>query len=306
VRILVVNPFAGTEFYGRENIARIARPDTEFDMVDISEAYPLPNNQWLYFRHMCTDGTLEKAMGAEDQGYHAVFISCNLDIGLYEARQLLDIPVTATLESAALVAHMMGAAYSLVTQLLDIPVTATLESAALVAHMMGAAYSLVTVDRQNGNIQKMLLEQYGLDKHFVSQRPFGIDASDLYVERTAPADIVASVVEAARACVEQDGAEVVIPGCTLAGSVLTHEVADIESVIGAPVVDGMVTGFKLAEMMADLHRAGWPVVSRRGFFEKPPLSDMKALRGFLDRPLLGGWARANTPDTRDELERDHA
>ena len=277
MRILVVNPFAGTEFYGRENIARIARPDTEFDMVDISEAYPLPNNQWLYFRHMCTDGTLEKAMGAEDQGYHAVFISCNLDIGLYEARQLLDIPVTATLESAALVAHMMG-----------------------------AAYSLVTVDRQNGNIQKMLLEQYGLDKHFVSQRPFGIDASDLYVERTAPADIVASVVEAARACVEQDGAEVVIPGCTLAGSVLSHEVADIESVIGAPVVDGMVTGFKLAEMMADLHRAGWPVVSRRGFFEKPPLSDMKALRGFLDRPLLGGWARANTPDTRDELERDHA
>ncbi len=277
VRILVVNPFAGTEFYGRENIARIARPDTEFDMVDISEAYPLPNNQWLYFRHMCTDGTLEKAMGAEDQGYHAVFISCNLDIGLYEARQLLDIPVTATLESAALVAHMMG-----------------------------AAYSLVTVDRQNGNIQKMLLEQYGLDKHFVSQRPFGIDASDLYVDRTAPADIVSSVVEAARACVEQDGAEVVIPGCTLAGSVLTHEVADIESVIGAPVVDGMVTGFKLAEMMADLHRAGWPVVSRRGFFEKPPLSDMKALRGFLDRPLLGGWARANTPDTRDELERDHA
>lgn len=277
VRILVVNPFAGTEFYGRENIARIARPDTEFDIVDISEAYPLPNNQWLYFRHMCTDGTLEKAMWAEDQGYHAVFISCNLDIGLYEARQLLDIPVTATLESAALVAHMMG-----------------------------AAYSLVTVDRQNGNIQKMLLERYGLDQHLVSQRPFGIDASDLYVDRTAPADIVSSVVEAARACVEQDGAEVVIPGCTLAGSVLTHEVADIESVIGAPVVDGMVTGFKLAEMMADLHQAGWPVVSRRGFFEKPPLSDMKALRGFLDRPLLGGWARANTPDTRDELERDHA
>lgn len=277
MRILVVNPFAGTEFYGRENIARIARPDTEFDIVDISEAYPLPNNQWLYFRHMCTDGTLEKAMWAEDQGYHAVFISCNLDIGLYEARQLLDIPVTATLESAALVAHMMG-----------------------------AAYSLVTVDRQNGSIQKMLLERYGLDQHLVSQRPFGIDASDLYVDRTAPADIVSSVVEAARACVEQDGAEVVIPGCTLAGSVLTHEVADIESVIGAPVVDGMVTGFKLAEMMADLHQAGWPVVSRRGFFEKPPLSDMKALRGFLDRPLLGGWARANTPDTRDELERDHA
>ena len=54
-------------------------------------------------------------MWAERQGYDAVFISCNLVIGLYEARQLVDIPVTATLESAALTAHMMGAAYSLVT-----------------------------------------------------------------------------------------------------------------------------------------------------------------------------------------------
>ena len=108
MRILVVNPFGDTEFYGKENLARIARPDTQFDMVNIADMYPLRNNQWLYFRYMCTDGTLEKVMWAEQNGYDAVFISCNLDIGLYEARQLVDIPVTATLESAALTAHMMG------------------------------------------------------------------------------------------------------------------------------------------------------------------------------------------------------
>jgi allantoin racemase len=226
----------------------------------------LQNNQWLYFRYMCTDGTLEKAMQAEEQGYDAVFISCNLDIGLYEARQLVDIPVTATLESAALIAHMMG-----------------------------ASYSLVTVDHQNGNIQKMLLDRYGLSQHFVSQRPFGIDANDLYVDKTPPARIVQSVVETARTCVEEDGAEVIIPGCTLAGSVLTHEVEDVESLIGAPVLDGMVTGFKMAEMMADLHRSGLPVVSRRGFFEKPPRADMVSLREFLDRPLLGGWSQDEEP-----------
>ena len=45
-------------------------------------------------------------MRAEKQGYDAVFISCNLNIGLYETRQLVDILVTAILESAALVAHM--------------------------------------------------------------------------------------------------------------------------------------------------------------------------------------------------------
>ena len=154
MKILVVNPFGDTEFYGHENLARIARPDTEFDVVDIGDMYPLRNNQWLYFRYMCTDGTLETVMRAEKQGYDAVFISCNLDIGLYEARQLVDIPVTATLESAALVAHMMG-----------------------------ATYSLVTVDYQNGKIQESLVRTYGLHEHFASQRPFDIDANDLYLDK---------------------------------------------------------------------------------------------------------------------------
>ena len=191
MRILVVNPFGDTEFYGAENLARIARAGTEFDVVNIADAYPLRNNQWLYFRYMCTDGTLEKVMWAEKQGYDAVFISCNLDIGLHEARQLVDIPVTATLESAALVSNMMG-----------------------------AGYSLVTVDHQNGKIQEMLLNTYGLHDHFVSQRPFDIDANDLYPDRTPPGEVIEAVVGAARVCVEQDGADVVIPACTLAGSIL--------------------------------------------------------------------------------------
>ena len=261
MRILVINPFGDTEFYGRENLARIARPDTTFDMVNIAEMYPLRNNQWLYFRYMCTDGTLEKVLWAEQEGYDAVFISCNLDIGLYEARQLVDIPVTATLESAALTAHMMG-----------------------------AAYSLVTVDFQKGNIQKMMLETYGLAGKFVSQRPFNIDANDLYPDKTTPSQVIEAVVDAATKCVKGDGAEVIIPGCTLAGSVLTHDVPNAESVIGAPVLDGMLTGFKMAEMMADLRKHGVPTVSRRGYFEKPPVSDVQTLRKFMGRKMMGGWA----------------
>ena len=254
MRILVVNPFGGTELYGEENLARVARSDTDFDVVNIADMYPLRNNQWLYFKYVCTDGTLEKVMWAEKQGYDAVFISCNLDIGLYEARQLVDIPVTATLESAALTAHMMG-----------------------------AGYSLVTVDHQNGRIQESMLSTYGLHDHFVSQRPFDIDANDLYPDRTPSGEMIEAVVSIARACVEEDGAEVVIPGCTLAGSVLTHDVDDAEAAIGAPVLDGMLTGFKMAEMLADLSAAGVPTVSRRGWFEKPPEKDFAARRSFMGR-----------------------
>ena len=250
MKILVVNPFAGTEFRGRDNLERIKRPDTEFDMVNIEEYYPLKNNQFLYFRYKCTDGTLERVMQAEKEGYDAVFISCNLDIGLYEARSLVNIPVTATLESAALTAYTMG-----------------------------TRFSLVTVDEQNGRIQRMMLRQYGLEGKLSSLRPIGIDANDLYPDKTSEEEVIERAVEVSRQCVTEDGAEVIIPGCTLIGSVLTHAVDRQDETIGAPVLDGMVTGFKMAEMMVDLQqRAGIPPVSRAGFFCFPPRSDLDTLR----------------------------
>ena len=47
MRILVVNPFGDTESHGVDNLGRIARPGTEFDVVNIADVYPLRNNQWL-------------------------------------------------------------------------------------------------------------------------------------------------------------------------------------------------------------------------------------------------------------------
>jgi len=255
-KILVVNPFGGTEFYGRANLERIKRPDTQFDMVNIADVYPLTNNQWLYFKYACTDGTVDRIVQAEKEGYDAVCISCNLDIGLYEARQLVNIPVTATLESAALTAHMMG-----------------------------WRYALLSVDDQNGKIQEMMLENYGLASHYVGHRAIGIDANDLYPDKTPAEKVRESALAAGRFCVEQYGAEVLIAGCTLVGSVLTHTRPDPVEVLGVPVLDGMITGFKMAEMMADIRAGGFPIVSRKGFFERPPFEDYAKLRTFLKKPL---------------------
>ena len=78
MRICVINPFAGTEHFGRENLQAIASPGTEFDMLDIGNRYPLKNNQWLYFKYSCTAPTIDKAIEAERSGYDAIMISCNL------------------------------------------------------------------------------------------------------------------------------------------------------------------------------------------------------------------------------------
>lgn len=251
MRIAVVNPFAGGEAEGRQNIDLIKEPDTEYDIFNIAKDYPLKNNQWLYFKHACTGPTLEKVMRAEAEGYDAVFVSCQLDIGLYEARTLVDIPVTATLESAALLCHMMG-----------------------------KHFTLLSVDYQNGEIQRSLLKLYGLDAALKSIIPINIDANDLYPGRTSHEQIIDRVVEATNRA-HDEGAEMVIPGCTLFGSILTHQRKAVGAMLPLPVVDGMSAGFKLAEMRARLNLAGvLGPVSRVGYFTKPPQDQFGILRDF--------------------------
>ena len=256
MRICVINPFAGTEYYGEQNLQAVAAPGTEFEFVNLGDRYPLTNNQWLYFKHSCTAATIDRAIEAERQGFDAVMISCNLDIGLYECRQMCTIPVTATLESAALTAHMMS-----------------------------RRFCLLCVDDQNGQIQKMLIEQYQLAAGLVAVRHFGIDANDLYLDRTPADKNRQKVIAAARQCIEQDGAELIICGCTLAGCILTHLADEGDTRLKAPIIDGMLTAFKLAEMMAALQSAGMPPVSRLGVYEQPPLADLEKLRNSQNQPM---------------------
>jgi Asp/Glu/hydantoin racemase len=254
MRILIINPFAGGEAEANENIDLIKEPDTEYDIVNISDGYPLKNNQWLYFKHACTGPTLDKVEWAEAQGYDAVFISCQLDIGLYEARTLVDIPVTGTLESAALLCATMG-----------------------------KHFTLLSVDYQNGEIQRSLLKLYGLDTNLKSIIPIDIDANDLYPGKTSHETIIERVMSGTRRALDE-GAEMVIPGCTLFGSILTHQRAVAGLNLPLPVVDGMSAGFKLAEMRARLNAAGvLPAVSRVGYFMKPPADQMKILKDFKSR-----------------------
>lgn len=254
MRIAVINPFAGGEAEASENLDLIKESDTEYNIFNIAEDYPLKNNQWLYFKHACTDPTLEKVMWAEAEGYDAAFVSCQLDIGLYEARTLVDIPVTGTLESAALLCHMMG-----------------------------KHFTLLSVDYQNGEIQRSLLKLYGLDSALKSIIPIHINANDLYPGCTSHETIMERVLEAAREA-HAGGAEMVIPGCTLFGSILTHQRKVVGEELPIPVVDGMSAGFKLAEMRARLNLCGvLGPVSRAGYFMRPPQDQFQLLRDFRKR-----------------------
>lgn len=254
MRIFVLSPFGAREPYGEENLRKVARPDTEFTFESLHEVFPLPYNTYRYNTLKCTDAAVERIIKAEQEGYDAAVISCMYDPGLFEARAVVDIPVTGTFESAGMLCMMMG-----------------------------ERFSVVNPDAVVNSAIRRLADAYGFTPRLASMRHINIVANKLYPEETPTEEVLRRLEKVGRQCVEEDGAEVIIPGCTIIGALYSHGFKkDPVEVIGAPVLDPMIIAFKMAEMMVDLRqKAGYPAVSRTGMWKKQPDDEFRDLRSWL-------------------------
>ena len=95
MKILVVAPFGRIEPGMKENLANRARAGTHVDVECLEEVFPLPYNTYQYNLSKCVDGTVERAIRAEAEGYDAFVISGMIDPGLIQTRGTVDIPVVA-------------------------------------------------------------------------------------------------------------------------------------------------------------------------------------------------------------------
>ena len=77
-------------------------------------------------------------------------------------------------------------------------------------------------------------------------------------------------------CVEEDGAEAILMGCTLQSCPLT--VTGVDDSLGAPIIDPVLVGVKFTEFMVEAKRVGLPILSRFGTWRKPPADEVKSLR----------------------------
>lgn len=251
MKILVLAPFGAVEPNAEQNLIARARPGTKVLVECLEDVFPLPYNTYQYNMTKVIDGTVERAIRAEAEGFDAIVISCMLDPGLIQARGVVDIPVVGTLEATAHVASMMGNRFALINA--DATVCAQMER---------------------------LLTFYGLRDKVACLRHIDIVSCDLYPEKTPTQEVFRRVKEQALKAIHEDGAEVIIAGCTIIGSLLTqHHGDDPKGFLAeVPVLDGVTVGFKTAELMVDLVELGFPAVSRLGFWKKPPADETVALR----------------------------
>lgn len=266
MRILVLKPYAGRT-KEREHCQAIARPDTQVDFENLEGEYPIKHVHHRYFRYQAIDSAVEHVLRAEAAGYDGVCLACGGDPGLYEARELVNIPVTGTFEAAGHVAATMGHKFSVVT----------------------------TVDYARPQMEELAI-LYGFGHKLASVRTLNIPGRDLYIDTTKPESVVKRINDVARQCVEEDGAEVIVLTATLAGTLYTQATNSRMTEVGAPLVDAMLVAFKQCEMMVDLQqKAGLPPISRVSAFRAPYEPEYRRMRAFQKRPLYRGLS-----DTRDE------
>jgi len=173
------------------------------------------STEYLYWKMLYTPKSVEAAKKAEGEEYDGVFLSCFLNPGLYEAREIVNIPVVGAGETSMLLASTFGHNLAVI-----VPTS-----------------KMIPVAQDNARM-------YGVDAKVVSWRSLNISVEEILADEKKTTE---RIVREGKEAVTKDGAEVIVLGC----GALPYR--NIQKMIGAPVVQPAVVGFKATELMVDLY-----------------------------------------------------
>lgn len=200
--------------------------------------------QFRFFQAIDMPDIIENVLKCKDakgaQRYDA-FVSLNsTDPALYEAREILDIPVLGFLETTALVSCMMGRSFSLITP----------------NPKFALSYS-----------QKLTL--YGLNERLASVEsmdfPNLTDYRNAYIDPAVHQRVMDEFDRAARRAVAA-GAEVIIPCGSHAVLQARRGLREID---GALIIDGLAVLMKMAETAVKIKQVMGTFVSRKMLYQTP-------------------------------------
>ncbi len=196
---------------------------------------------------MATPYILEEVVKAEGEGEQAVVINCFGDPALWASREAVRIPVVGAGQAAMVLAGILGESFSIVT-VLD---------------------KVVPMIKRNARL-------YGLSNRLASIRWVNVPVLQIEQDRDSA---VQRVIREAEVAVEQDGAEVVVLGCTG----FSRLAAEVRKELPVPVVDPTLAAIKMAEVLVS---RGWshsksafpfpPPKRRYGFPGLSPAGDERA------------------------------
>jgi allantoin racemase len=186
---------------------------------------------------------LEQILKAEKDGCDAIVIDCACDPVLDAAREACQIPVVAPRNSALHVALTLGRKFSIIT----------VQGQSLLRCM------------EDG------VRKEGLESFCTSVRHLAMPVLDIPKN---PKDTQKELFRMCRKSIEEDGADVIVLGCTA----LSHEV-DLQLIMretGVPVLDPWVIAIRMAHMLVESglthSKVAYPNPPRKGITEIPDIA----------------------------------
>lgn len=221
MKIRVIAPVITKQFEATalEELSPSARPDTELSLVSLDKGPASIESR--YESALAVPDVVAKIVQAEQDGMDAVVIDCMDDPGVEAGRELVSIPVIGPAETSMHVAAMLGHKFSIIG-ILDADVAVFEHHAA----------------------------RFAMSSRLASVRAVNIPVLQLSDRDRA----VTALVEQSIKAVKEDGAHVLIFGCTgMAGMAKdVEEGLRKEGITDVPVVDPPIIALKMAEALVDV------------------------------------------------------
>jgi allantoin racemase len=207
-------PASALEAFGAQLPADAVHPD--FDNVFVAAARGARLIDSAYEQLLAEAFVLEAGCRAQEDGFAAVCVNSMSDSALSALRSRLDIPVVGPASSSMLLACMLGRKFSVIT-------------------MWPAWHSLY---------QKAVTE-HGIAHRLASIRDIGVRPDTAALLAGKEETVFGQLHQAARAAIDQDGADVVILGSTT-----MHQSVDyLKQVLEVPVISPGLVAEKIAELL---------------------------------------------------------
>lgn len=247
MKILWINP-VGTDLFDRyvaETLAQVSRSDTVVDVVSLPKDRP-KHLEYHGYEGLVV-GDIVKISHAWSDQYDGIVIGCYYDVGLREAREVS--------KRAIVVA----------------PCQASLTFA---AHL-GNCFSVLVGRRKWVPKMTENIRCYGYESRLASMRMLDFGVYDFQCDRQRTLD---ALLTEGRKAVEEDGAEVLILGCTVEFGFYEK----LQEALQVPVIDAIFAPFKLIELLTETAGQFHWYPSRRWGSQSPPQDEIDDMGLFAD------------------------
>jgi len=182
------------------------------------------------------------------------------DEAMAVAEMLPVIETEAGSADAIVINCMADPGVQAVRELVDVPVVGPAEASVSLAMQLGHSFAIVTIFDNGAPWTELQVRAMGVESRLAAA--VGVDIPVLELEQDLE-KTTAYLLAAARDCVENRGADVLILGCTGMYPVVER----IRQELDVPVIEPLAAAFKTAETLATLGLAH----SHRGLYRRPDL-----------------------------------